>query len=272
MKQLQRTWHERTGLLLIGYLLLGIAADWILTRHGHPILPRNIKPIPWPLAPFFAWRVTCGGWISRWILIAGSAVNYSVAAIWLVGPSRGLAILIVLAAGAQLTILVSPAVCARVDSPSGKLPAELLTLGPLAGLCLTVVSLAHLTFSPGPSGGMDAGEPLSWLTTSQPVHTDWTAMAKDWLAYSVLSCGILALLWATWFGDSRPRITGISALAGLAITTFTLGWPWPWVSSSGFDQPALAADWALWTAIAAVIRWSPVIRQRWREQHLHSPA
>jgi hypothetical protein len=108
---------QRAGLLMGGYLLLSLATGpAIVVRIGTGALSGLGG---WALLAFFAWRVTRGGRISRMLLVVVAAAGLIAAVIALAIRFSWADLCLLAASGAQVALLLSPAVYQRTR-PAGR--------------------------------------------------------------------------------------------------------------------------------------------------------
>jgi hypothetical protein len=137
---MSRAWNSlwrdprHAGGLMSAYFLLSLVTG--------PVIYLNVGPAPlasgrgafgWVFSAFFAWRVARGGRVSRVLLIAGAELSCVVAMSVVALRFTPAALGVLGAAGAQVAILLSPAVyqrtrpgggAARAGQPAGPWPAR----------------------------------------------------------------------------------------------------------------------------------------------------
>lgn len=229
-------WRNGAGGLLAIYVLLGVAAV-VAAAVARPVLscpasantssakcwfPYNDQPVWLPFLAFLAWRISRGGGISRIGLIGWSALGYAavatmIARVWSL-PALGLLAI----HAVQIALLTSPAVYQRTRrddhaalpgprAQRGWPPLWLVSAGLLAGLVVTLLYLANMSWTPIPGCGVPGasleqlparciglaqGYPLRFLTADQSIPLiDKEALIKDWAQWSLVSFSVFYLLW-----------------------------------------------------------------------------
>lgn len=235
------------GLLAI-YLLLALAAV-AAAGVAHPALscsasarcwvPYDDQPLFLPVLAFLAWRVSRGGRIARTGLIGWSALGYTavattIARVWSLPALSLLAIYAI-----QIALLASPVVNQRtrrddnadLPRPAAQIarpPLWLISTGLLAGLVVTLLYLANMSWTPLPGCGapgaslqqlparcigLARGYPLRFLTAGQSTPLiDKQALIKDWAQWSLVSFSASYLLWLRRDpGPPEPEPAHVSA-------------------------------------------------------------
>jgi hypothetical protein len=234
---LARTWRHGAGPQLAVLFLLGA----LITVLGRPVGGSLAARVTGDvgsllLLGFLVWRVWRGGRIARGLLIFRFLGGYfglvlSAARWWNLVLVAGLAAHLIC-----LAVLVSPAVRMRVWQfhPAGGGPAParfwppgwVVPWGLVAGIVVTLVSLANMTWArlpgcgaagtpvrllPGRCFGLQEGYPLRFLVANQGVPQIMKiALIRDWGQWSLLCCSVLYLAW--WL--VRPSLTSATATGG----------------------------------------------------------
>lgn len=243
-----RFWRNNAGALLVIYLLLGLVAV-AAAGAARPALscsasakcwvPYNDQPVWLPVMAFLAWRVSCGGRVSRIGLIGWSALGYTavattIARVWSLPALSLLAIYAI-----QIALLARPAVYQRTrrddhadlsgpGAQRARPPLWLISAGLLTGLVVTLLYLGDMSWTPIPGCGapraslqqlparcigLAQGYPLRFLTADQSIPViNKAALIKDWAQWSLVSFSAFYLVWLRRDpGPPAPAPTQVSA-------------------------------------------------------------
>ena len=115
-------WRDprRAGWLMLVYFLLSpVTGPVIYLRVSPAPLASGPGAFGWVFSAFFAWRVTRGGRVSRMLLIIGTVISCLAVASVVALRFTPAALGVLAAGGAQLTVLLSPAVYQRTRPGGG---------------------------------------------------------------------------------------------------------------------------------------------------------
>jgi hypothetical protein len=196
-------WRDprRAWLLMWAYFLLSLAVGPVIYLY---VGPAGVSPMSavghwydWIFSAFFAWRVARGGRISRMLLIIGAGAGYLAATSKIAQQFTPELFGYLALYGAQIALLVSPAVYLRTR-PVGRVeplprtrvrpPLSLLLLGILIGLCGTLLR-------------------LRWLIDSQAAPVvNWAALARDWVEFTAISGSVVYGYWLATWARGKPML------------------------------------------------------------------
>jgi hypothetical protein len=216
-------WQRRGAreILLLFVVLSAVAA--ILSVVSHPVVPRAVTPIPFLATAFLAWRVSCGGWLSRLILLLVTGLQYAAALLAVATYWNLLVAALVVIYLVQLTLLFSPPVIERAGGRRGILamarrpPGWLLAWGTLLGVLVTLAYLSRTGMDPilgcsSPPGSVlcsvaGQGYPLRWLTPGPGAsHVHVGPLLKDCVQWILVSCSVVYAAWLLLFPARREQL------------------------------------------------------------------
>jgi hypothetical protein len=221
---------QRAGLLMTAFFLLTLFSAPVVPYFWvGPGSPGSAQPMAaawrWGFTAFLAWRVTRGGRISRVLLILGTGLTYAGAALqlaphWTPAQFGKLGL-----SGAELALLLSPAVFQRTRPAhwhwqakrTRVLPPPALLLASLAaGLAATLLGLYRITdpatlhacdkaMAAAQCATVTAGIPLRWLASAPGLPSvNWAALTWDWAELTVLAVPVCYALWRATWGRGKP--------------------------------------------------------------------
>ena len=216
-------------LVLLLLATIGFILGWLSPSYS----PRDYPLSSFLVTVFLIWRVSCGGRISRTLLIIGSVASLAVSALAVARLWDVSVVSLVAISAAQIALLVSPPVYGRtrptpiVVRARGwaqlvrRPPAWLLACGLLAGVLVTLAFLGNGDFvaipgcRPAASDACSAlveGYPLRWLTAYQNAPLIFKgALFKDCVQWALVSTSLLYLGWfwlTTPGGPSEKAVDG----------------------------------------------------------------